>query len=264
MTRMAKEQGGLTQINNDDFHTCMFTCFLSQEEPKRVHQALKDPSWIEAMQEELLQFKMQKEEGIDYAEVFAPVARIEAIRGKIYQTLFIKIVWYSTHHVALKKSWLVQKQTAIGKDESNPFIVDVDEEDGIEVSAVDLKLLLSGNFNAVSLKLLLFGLTIDAANLLLLGHKIFAELTRMGYEKPSTKLTFYKAFFSAQWVGKGFSGVDIPLFAGMLVPQQAQDVEAAVEDEYVVNEVFDEPTSLSPTPATLPPPPQQEHIPSPP
>nr|GFB84376.1 hypothetical protein [Tanacetum cinerariifolium] len=29
-------------------------------EPKRVHQALKDPSWIEAMQEELLQSKMQK------------------------------------------------------------------------------------------------------------------------------------------------------------------------------------------------------------
>nr|GEW70216.1 hypothetical protein [Tanacetum cinerariifolium] len=47
-------------INNDDFHTCMFACFLSQEEPKRVHQALKDPSWIEAMQEKLLQFKMQK------------------------------------------------------------------------------------------------------------------------------------------------------------------------------------------------------------
>nr|GEV20885.1 hypothetical protein [Tanacetum cinerariifolium] len=30
------------------------------QEPKRVHQALKDPSWIEAMQEELIQFKMQK------------------------------------------------------------------------------------------------------------------------------------------------------------------------------------------------------------
>nr|GEV24336.1 uncharacterized mitochondrial protein AtMg00810-like [Tanacetum cinerariifolium] len=29
--------------------------------------------------------------------------------------------------------------------------------------------------------------------------EIFAELARMGYEKPSTKLTFYKAFFSAQW-----------------------------------------------------------------
>nr|GEW11378.1 ribonuclease H-like domain-containing protein [Tanacetum cinerariifolium] len=60
MTRVAKDQGGLSQINNDDFRTCMFVCFLSQEEPKRVHQALKDPSWIEAMQEELFQFKMQK------------------------------------------------------------------------------------------------------------------------------------------------------------------------------------------------------------
>nr|GEW47474.1 retrovirus-related Pol polyprotein from transposon TNT 1-94 [Tanacetum cinerariifolium] len=49
-------------------------------EPKKVHQALKDPSWIKAMQEELLQFKIQKEEGIDYDEVFALVARIEAIR----------------------------------------------------------------------------------------------------------------------------------------------------------------------------------------
>nr|GEZ39344.1 hypothetical protein [Tanacetum cinerariifolium] len=54
MTRVAKDQGGLSQMFNDDFHTCMFACFLSQEEPKRVHQALKDPSWIEAMQEELL------------------------------------------------------------------------------------------------------------------------------------------------------------------------------------------------------------------
>nr|GEU92194.1 putative ribonuclease H-like domain-containing protein [Tanacetum cinerariifolium] len=60
MARLVKQQGGLTQINDEDFHTCMFACFLSQKEPKRVHQALKDLIWIEAMQEELLQFKMQK------------------------------------------------------------------------------------------------------------------------------------------------------------------------------------------------------------
>nr|GEU68922.1 ribonuclease H-like domain-containing protein [Tanacetum cinerariifolium] len=54
MARMVKEQGGLSQINDADFHTCIFACFLSQEEPKRVHQALKDLTWIEAMQEELL------------------------------------------------------------------------------------------------------------------------------------------------------------------------------------------------------------------
>nr|GEV87764.1 putative ribonuclease H-like domain-containing protein [Tanacetum cinerariifolium] len=60
MARGVRDQGGISQMFNEDFHTCMFACFLSQEEPKRIYQALKDPSWIEAMQEELLQFKMQK------------------------------------------------------------------------------------------------------------------------------------------------------------------------------------------------------------
>nr|GEU33300.1 putative ribonuclease H-like domain-containing protein [Tanacetum cinerariifolium] len=31
------------------------------------------------------------------------------------------------------------------------------------------------------------------------NEDIFAELAHMGYEKPSTKLTFYKAFFSSHW-----------------------------------------------------------------
>nr|GFB41893.1 hypothetical protein [Tanacetum cinerariifolium] len=31
------------------------------------------------------------------------------------------------------------------------------------------------------------------------NEEIFARLAQMGYEKPSTKLTFYKAFFSSQW-----------------------------------------------------------------
>nr|GEZ28870.1 hypothetical protein [Tanacetum cinerariifolium] len=98
MARAVRDQGGISQMFNEDFHTCMFACFLSQEEPKRVHQALKDPSWIEAMQEELIQNKKDErgivirnkarlvaqghtqEECIDYEEVFTPVARIEAIR----------------------------------------------------------------------------------------------------------------------------------------------------------------------------------------
>ncbi|GJT67151.1 ribonuclease H-like domain-containing protein [Tanacetum coccineum] len=70
----------------------------SQEEPKRISKALSDPAWVEAMQEELLQNKKDErgivirnkarlvaqghtqEEGIDYDEVFAPVAMIESIR----------------------------------------------------------------------------------------------------------------------------------------------------------------------------------------
>nr|GFA75865.1 putative ribonuclease H-like domain-containing protein [Tanacetum cinerariifolium] len=97
---------------------------ITCKEPKMISDALKDPSWVEAMQEELLQFKNQnvwilvdcpkgvrpietkwvlknkkdergivirnkarlvaqghtQEEGIDYKEVFALVARIKAIR----------------------------------------------------------------------------------------------------------------------------------------------------------------------------------------
>ncbi|GJS12590.1 putative ribonuclease H-like domain-containing protein [Tanacetum coccineum] len=128
MLKNLKEHGFVSTIqqrtNHKDLQNCLFACFLSQEEPKKVIHALKDPSWIEAMQEELLQFKLQEvwtlvdlpngkraigskwvfrnkkdergivirnkarlvaqgytqEEGIDYDEVFAPVARIEAIR----------------------------------------------------------------------------------------------------------------------------------------------------------------------------------------
>nr|GEU92871.1 putative ribonuclease H-like domain-containing protein [Tanacetum cinerariifolium] len=35
-----------------------------------------------------------------------------------------KTVWYSTHHIPLMKSWLVQKQTDLGKDNSNPLMAD--------------------------------------------------------------------------------------------------------------------------------------------
>ncbi|GJY51047.1 putative ribonuclease H-like domain-containing protein [Tanacetum coccineum] len=48
------------RTNHKDFQNCLFACFLSQVEPKKVIQALQDPSWIEAMQDELLQFKLQK------------------------------------------------------------------------------------------------------------------------------------------------------------------------------------------------------------
>ncbi|GJY18861.1 retrovirus-related pol polyprotein from transposon TNT 1-94 [Tanacetum coccineum] len=142
MTKTTNEQGFISAVyegkTHEDLHTCLFACFLSQEEPKKVIQALKDPSWIEAMQEELLQFKLQQvwtlvdlphgkraigtkwvyrnkkdergivirnkarlvaqgytqEEGIDYDEVFAPVARIKAIRLFLAYASFKDFVVY--------------------------------------------------------------------------------------------------------------------------------------------------------------------------
>ncbi|GKD12745.1 putative ribonuclease H-like domain-containing protein [Tanacetum coccineum] len=65
----------ITRINKDhpieliigDLHSAPLTRRMSQQnleehclEPKKVIQALEDPSWIEAMQDELLQFKLHK------------------------------------------------------------------------------------------------------------------------------------------------------------------------------------------------------------
>nr|GEZ15219.1 hypothetical protein [Tanacetum cinerariifolium] len=133
------------------------------------------------------------------------------------------------------------------------------------------------------------------------NEEIFAGLARMGYEKPSTKLTFYKAFFSTQWkffiytilhslsakrtswnefssamasaliclssgqrfnfskVGKGFSGVETPLFENMLavsdvakeaeaqVPAQGDDVQEPAAEEVATDVVPPTPTSPSPS-----------------
>nr|GEU81353.1 hypothetical protein [Tanacetum cinerariifolium] len=50
----------IRRTNHNDFQNCLFACFLSQMEPKKPVQALQDPSWVEARQEELLQFKLLK------------------------------------------------------------------------------------------------------------------------------------------------------------------------------------------------------------
>ncbi|GJT97395.1 retrovirus-related pol polyprotein from transposon TNT 1-94 [Tanacetum coccineum] len=103
---------------------CYFDAFLTSVEPKNFKQAMTEPSWIDAMQEEIHEFErlevwelvscpdkvfliklkwiykvktdefggvlknkarlvaqgFRQEEGIDFEESFAPVARIEAIR----------------------------------------------------------------------------------------------------------------------------------------------------------------------------------------
>nr|GEX16313.1 hypothetical protein [Tanacetum cinerariifolium] len=102
-TRVHKDHP-ITQIISDLSlapQTRSMTRMVKEQEPKRVHQALKDPSWIESMQEELLQFKMQKghnqEEGIDYKEVFAPEARIKAIRLFLAYASFMGFMVYQMY-----------------------------------------------------------------------------------------------------------------------------------------------------------------------
>ncbi|GKE32403.1 integrase, catalytic region, zinc finger, CCHC-type containing protein, partial [Tanacetum coccineum] len=57
-----------------------FDTFLTSVEPKNFKQAMTEPSWIDAMQEEIHEFeRLQERGGIDFEESFASVARIEAI-----------------------------------------------------------------------------------------------------------------------------------------------------------------------------------------
>ncbi|GJZ64631.1 putative ribonuclease H-like domain-containing protein [Tanacetum coccineum] len=96
--RMTNKQGFISDVYEgktlEDLHTCLFGCFLSQEEPKRIAKALSDIAWVEAMQEELLHFKLQKvyivvdlpKDGVSELSFMVGLNR----RGKIDQTLFIK------------------------------------------------------------------------------------------------------------------------------------------------------------------------------
>nr|GEW23701.1 ribonuclease H-like domain-containing protein [Tanacetum cinerariifolium] len=139
-TRVHKDHS-VTQIIGDlssATQTRSMPRVAKDQEPKRVHQVSKDPSWIEVIQKELLQFKMQKfyvlvdlphgkraigtkwvfrnkkdergivvrnkarlvaqghtqEGGIDYEEVFAPVARKEAKRLFLAYASFVGFMVY--------------------------------------------------------------------------------------------------------------------------------------------------------------------------
>nr|GEY66040.1 retrovirus-related Pol polyprotein from transposon TNT 1-94 [Tanacetum cinerariifolium] len=290
------------------------------EEPKRVHQSLKDPNWIEAMQEELLQFKMHKvwvlvelphgkraistkwvyrnkkdergilirnkvrlvaqghtqEEGIDYKEVFSPVARIEDIRlflayasfmgfmvyqmdaksaflyGTIEEEVYVcqplgfedpdhpdkvyKVVkalyglhqapraWYETLATYLLENGFQRADERQVLDEfygGTHFFLGLQCKKQAVVATSSTKaeyvfwntVVIKQTNDVTRLQALVDKkkvvvtdsairevLWLDDAEGVdcLPNEEIFAELARMGYEKPSTKLTFYKAFFSSQ------------------------------------------------------------------
>ncbi|GJV69162.1 retrovirus-related pol polyprotein from transposon TNT 1-94 [Tanacetum coccineum] len=119
-------------------HECLFVDFLSDEEPKKVSEALKHPEWVNSMQEELNQFARNKlwtlvlapysktiigskwvfmnkrdeigiviknktrlvaqgynqQEGMDYDETFALVARLEAIRIFLAFAIYMNFTVY--------------------------------------------------------------------------------------------------------------------------------------------------------------------------
>nr|GEU35887.1 hypothetical protein [Tanacetum cinerariifolium] len=349
MARVAKDQGGLSQMFNDDFHTCMFACFLSQEEPKRKVWVLVDLSygkraigtkWVFRNKKDergivvrnkarLVAQGHTQEERIDYEEVFAPSAFLyETIEEEVYvcQPPGFKDSNYpdKVYKVVKALYGLHQAPKAVntpGCDEDRLELMDLmvfllpsDEKVRVEVYAIDLQVFATTvavkkvndviRLQAlVDKKKVVMEATIREALRLndaegvecLPNEEIFAELARMGYEKPSTKLTkqvgdlsthttkytspalTQKVFAIMRRVGKRFSGVDTPLFEGMLVAQEVEegdtnenvenvnDGDAAEGDVSAANDEVptadEEPSISSPTPSTPPPQPSQD-IPS--
>ncbi|GJZ46680.1 putative ribonuclease H-like domain-containing protein [Tanacetum coccineum] len=80
------------RINHKDFQNCQFACFLSQVEPKKVYRNKKDERGIIIRNKaRLVAQRYTQEEGIDYDEVFALVARIESafLYGKIKEEVYV-------------------------------------------------------------------------------------------------------------------------------------------------------------------------------
>nr|GFA26980.1 ribonuclease H-like domain-containing protein [Tanacetum cinerariifolium] len=76
-----------------DAEMCMFVLTVSQTEPKNIKEAMADSAWIESMQEELHQFD-RLDEGVDFEESFAPVARLEAVRLFIAYAAHMSFIVY--------------------------------------------------------------------------------------------------------------------------------------------------------------------------
>nr|GEV35368.1 ribonuclease H-like domain-containing protein [Tanacetum cinerariifolium] len=83
------------RTNHKDYENCLFSCFLSQMEPKKVYRNKKDERGIVVRNKARLVAQGHKhEEGIDYDEVFALVARIEAIRIFLVFASFVGFIIY--------------------------------------------------------------------------------------------------------------------------------------------------------------------------
>ncbi|GKB18316.1 retrovirus-related pol polyprotein from transposon TNT 1-94, partial [Tanacetum coccineum] len=97
LTRAMAKQLGAASV-----HECLFVDFLSEEEPKKVSEALQHLGWnkrdetgiVIKNKARLVAQGYNQKEGIDYDETFAPVARLEAIRIFLAFATYMNFIVY--------------------------------------------------------------------------------------------------------------------------------------------------------------------------
>ncbi|GKA42533.1 putative ribonuclease H-like domain-containing protein [Tanacetum coccineum] len=161
MTKSVTEHAMFSSVqqrtNHKDFQNCLFACFLSQAEPKKVWTLVDLPhgkraigtKWVYRNKKDekgimiknkarLVAQGYTKEEGIDHDEVFAPVARIEAIRVyKVEKALYglhqALRAWYETLSTYLLDNGFqrgkIDKTLFIRRDKGDILLVQVYVDD---------------------------------------------------------------------------------------------------------------------------------------
>nr|GEU61510.1 hypothetical protein [Tanacetum cinerariifolium] len=134
MSKEMEEQSFIPSIhhktNPDLLQFCLFSCFLTHEEPFKIFNALQDPSWVLKNKKDERRIVIRnkarlvaqghtQEEGIDYEEVFAPVARIEAIRLFLAYASFMR---FTVYQMDVKSAFLYDVRSAnTPMDKENPW-----------------------------------------------------------------------------------------------------------------------------------------------
>nr|GEW16543.1 ribonuclease H-like domain-containing protein [Tanacetum cinerariifolium] len=207
MTRVAKDQGALSQVNNDDFHTYGKSAITPIDTEKPL---LKDPdgedvtpkaSHLHAVKMIFRYLKGKPHLGLWYPKdsPFNLVAYSDSDYAGA--SLDRKSTTGGCQFLGCRLiSWKCKKQIVVVTSSTKAEYVAA-TSCGAQVLWIQNQLLDYGKKVIITEATIRDVLCLDDAEGVdcLPNEEIFTELARMGYEKPSTKLTFYKAFFSSQW-----------------------------------------------------------------
>nr|GEX04865.1 hypothetical protein [Tanacetum cinerariifolium] len=228
MTKVIRDQGGLSQIFNEDFHTCMFACFLSQEEPKRVHQALKDPRFEDPDHPD----KVYKVVKALYGLHRAPKAWLQALVDKK------KVVVTET---TIRDALYLDDAEGVDCLPNKEIFIALARM-GYENSSTKLtfykaffssqwKFLIHMILQSMSAKRTSwneFSSTMASAVICLSTGRKF-NFSKYIFESLVRNVDSSSKFYMYPRVGKGCSGVETPLFKGMLVVKELEEQGDAEE-----------------------------------
>nr|GEU86742.1 hypothetical protein [Tanacetum cinerariifolium] len=327
MTKVAKDQGGLSQINNDDFYTSyasfmgfmvyqmdvksafmygtieeeVYVCqppeFEDPDYPEKVYKVVKalyglhqaPRAWLNVTAVSLNFLLFDASEGFDqiidflnassikYALTVNDVTRLQALVDKKKV-----IITEATIRDALR---LNDAESIDCLPNEEIFVETSWNEFSSAMASAVISLFTGRKFNVSKYIFDSLMKNVDSSTKFYMYPRFLQLIIREQVgdlcshsTKYSSPALIQKVFANMRRVGKVFSGVDTPLFEGMIVAQQVDenaaevnvdDVHAAgVADEGaasvnvdVVLTVVEEPSIPSPPPTTQPPPPSQ-NVPS--